>query len=260
MHNQRSLIRVITRILYAGGFIFIIVGLLLSALSSSVFAAGTLPLDLTWTDTPPGPYIVYKLSPIISRPVMPPPIGVTPIRPFVIPSFTPTATKILPVEIPSFTPTAKATLTPPPSVIPSFTPAATETQPVEIPSFTPTVTVTLLSKALTPTVARTIRPNVTSSFIPTTTDSRANMPTTTLTAQPGFIGTPTSAATNIVTLAPPARTITSVPVLIPVTGLDLTRPIGANSLSIFGSLITNIGLFSLGLALALTGISSQVKN
>ncbi len=99
----------------------------------------------------------------------------------------------------------------------------------------------------------------------------------TLTSQPGFIITPTTAATTvppaetatptvtstatqIVTLAPPAVTTTSTPVHIPVTGVDLTRPIAANSLSLFGGLFTNIGLFTLGLALALTGINSQLKD
>ena len=40
MNNRRSLVKIVTRILYASGFVFLIVGLLLSALSTSALAAG----------------------------------------------------------------------------------------------------------------------------------------------------------------------------------------------------------------------------
>jgi hypothetical protein len=48
-------------------------------------------------------------------------------------------------------------------------------------------------------------------------------------------------------------------VLIPVTGADLSGPIGAGGLSLLGGLLTNTGLFMLGFALVLTGINSQLK-
>ncbi len=102
---------------------------------------------------------------------------------------------------------------------------------------------------MTPSATPTTTFTPSSGFISTVT------PTTTLTPQAGFI----PSATPIVTLPPPVITVTSTPVLIPVTGADMTRPIGANSLGLFAGLFTNIGLFTLGLALALTGITSQMK-
>src|SRR6266545_4115376 len=51
MHSKRSLIRMLTRILYAGGLVFLISGLLLSALSSSVTAAGIPSINQAVTAT-----------------------------------------------------------------------------------------------------------------------------------------------------------------------------------------------------------------
>ena len=224
----------------------------------------TVPVEVTSTFTPT-PTITNTVPVEVTSTFTPTPT-VTNTVPVVITStftFTPTAT--VPVATATFTNTPTVTQTSQPNVIPSNTPTATV--PVATATFTntPTVTQTSLPNVIpsnTPTATITNTPDPTQTFTPTPTFTSTPTPTRTLTALAGFVAsaTVTSTVTPIGTLAAPASTITSTPVLIPVTGVDLTRPIAANSLSIFGSLLTNFGLFALGLALALTGISSQMKD
>jgi hypothetical protein len=228
--------------------------------------SGEHTVELTWTDTRPGFHSVSLSSPpnscagsVITTETPTLPVETVTVTPTVSPTVTetpasnmiPTATVTLTstftqTGIPSETVTPTTTLTPQPSATPTVTSTLTPT---------PTSTITLTS-TVTPTPTPTL--TSTSTATPTATSTSTSTPTTTLTPQGGVI--PTVTATSIVTLAPPVSTVTSTPVLIPVTGVDLTRPIGANSLALFGGLFTNIGLFTLGLALALTGITSQMKD
>ncbi len=206
-----------------------------STVEIATTSRGAHTVELTWTDSRPGTRTVTLSSPpnscsvnITETPT--PTFTHTPTEtstgiPVVIPSKTPTPTNTVPVVTATFTHTPTPTSTGVPVVIPThtFTPTATSIQRAPTSTFTPTPTGTALA-----------------GFVPTST----TVPT----------------ATAIVTLAQPSGSITSTPVLIPVTGVDLTRPIGANSLSIFGGFLTNFGLFTLGLALALTGINHQIKN
>src|SRR5512138_299354 len=82
MHSKKQLIRAINRVLYAGGFVLLITGLLLSALSSSVLAAGTTsrnPAQAPTEVTPPNcfcatttPTRIHTSTPGTPRPTHPP--------------------------------------------------------------------------------------------------------------------------------------------------------------------------------------------
>src|SRR5512133_2117065 len=52
MHSKRSLIRVLTRVLYGGGLLLLVAGLLLSAISSPALAAGLAALNPAATLSP----------------------------------------------------------------------------------------------------------------------------------------------------------------------------------------------------------------
>lgn len=236
-------------------------------------------LDLTWTDTRPGNHTVTLTSSPNSCAVpttVTPTVTETPSVPTVTgtatatETFTPPAVIITPNTLtptPTRTNTPTETLTPQVVIITpnTVTPTQTLTPQVVIitpNTLTPTVTLTpqvviITPNTVTPTVTLTppltvITPNT---LTPTVRASTLT-PTTTLTPALGFV--PSTTATQINTVAPPAGS-TSTPVLVPVTGEDMTLPIGASGLSLMGGLFTNVGLFMLGLALVLTGINSQMK-
>ena len=130
--------------------------------------------------------------------------------------------------------------------------AATPTNTLA-PSLTPTVTLTAtatlpaqpgIENTFTATATLPVQPGIESTFTPTATASA----TATLPAQPGLLSTFTPTATRLPTLGPPATTRT--PILIPVTGMDLTP---AGNLALIGRIFTNLGLLFLGAALLVTG-------
>jgi hypothetical protein len=237
--------------------------------------SGAHTVEVTWTDTRPGTHTVTLSSPANS-------CGGN------VVTVTPTVTSTLMIETVTLTSTPTTTLTPIPDVIltTTATPTATSTSDIatQTSTVTPTTTLTpeggsISTVTSTPTSTNTptttLTPEGGSISTVTLTPTSTVTPTTTLTPQSGSISTvtltptitstalggfvPTVTATTIVTLSVPNATVTSTPVLIPVTGADMTLPIGVNTLGLFGGLFTNIGLFTLGLALALTGITSQMK-
>ena len=214
--------------------------------------------------------------------------------PTAIPSNTPTSTPTdtptaIPTNTPTDTPTAISTNTPtntPTSTIEvtaTFTPTATNT-----PTDTPVPTSTSTS-VITDTPVPTETPVNTDTPVPTITQTQEVTNTPVLTATPVDTNTPaptptptdvisggtptpgsTSTPTPVIevtpttdgtstpqtppTLPPPPR---STPVLIPVTGADLTRPIVSGSG--MSNFFINLGLVLGGLGLVLTGIQKRPR-
>jgi hypothetical protein len=190
---------------------------------------------------------------------------------------TPTNTPVIPTA--TNTSTSTPTNTP---VIPTATNTSTSTPtntPV-IPTATNTSTATPTNTAVTPTATATdtpIGPTATPTSTqetptPTTTETQqtptgtdnpqVSTPTPTETSTPPGVEntpTPTSEATSTppATLPPPNEP-TRTPLLVPVTGIDLTRP-GGLSTGALPSLFFNLGLLLLGLGLVVHGLGNHLS-
>lgn len=152
-------------------------------------------------------------------------------------TLTRTATRQPPVEIITFTPTATSPLPVEPTF--TFTPTRTGTLPAAA-----TATSTRTATRMPPLAVFTQTPTATSAGpLPTASASPAG----TRTAQPFGLVT----ATQINTLPAPLGSVTLTPALIPVTGADLA--IAPARMRLLGGLLTNLGLFVLGMGLAVTG-------
>jgi hypothetical protein len=169
------------------------------------------------------------------------------------PSGTPTRTSTLP-SFATGTPTRTATFTPPAIIItlietPSAQPSPTRTRTTTPVTFaTPTATTTRIPpQQPTQTPTTTLIPP-----LPPTVN-----PLLTQTSQALITFTPTT------TLVEPALTVTQTPVLIPVTGADLTTVRVTDGLAArlqtLSGLLINTGLFLFGLALALAAFFGQLK-
>ncbi len=177
-----------------------------------------------------------------SLPTQPPPTNTPEPSPTPIPpSATPTATYLPPTQTPTEThlpPTQTPTGTYSP---PTATPTSTFLPP--FPSQTPTFTATPTDSPPSPTV---LPPN------PTPTPTADNPPNN---------GSPTPPPT----LPPPAppSDITQPPVLIPVTGADLSQQMANNQshadASILPSLLINIGAALLGFSLVIFGVARYLN-
>jgi hypothetical protein len=200
--------------------------------------------------------------------------------PTALPTNTPTSTPTdTPTAIPTNTPTNTPTSTI--EVTATFTPTATNTPTdTPVPTFTPTPVITDTPVPTetpvntdTPVPTATLTPAVTDTPVPTATPVDTNTPTPTPTEVTSG-GTPTPGATSTPTpvieitptndgtttpetpptLPPPPR---STPVLIPVTGADLTAPIVSGSG--MSNFFINLGLVLGGLGLVLTGIQKRPR-
>lgn len=166
-----------------------------------------------------------------SLPTQPPPTNTPEPSPTPLPpSATPTATYLPPTQTPTGT-----------SSPPTATPTSTFSPP--FPSPTPTFTATPTNSPPSPTV---LPPN------PTPTPTADNPPNT---------GSPTPPPT----LPPPAppSDVTQPPVLIPVTGADLSQQMANNQsyadASILPSLLINIGAALLGFSLVIFGVARYLN-
>jgi YqxM protein len=196
-------------------------------------------MRLTWTDDRPGDHVVTLSSSATCAEIS----TSTPTETNPPPRLTRTAS-------PTATSTSRQTRTPGPTA--TFTPPRIEitltVTPTKNPTATPTSTATQVTFA-TPTSTTTLIPPGPATLTPTIT----------LTPPPLIIFTPTNTPSPTTTLVEPALTVTQTPILIPVTGADLTE-IGLSArLQSFGGLLINTGLFLLGLALALAAFSGQLK-
>lgn len=188
------------------------------------------------------------------------------VTPTTNPTNTPTSTPTSTIEVTAtFTPTA--TNTPTDTPVPTFTPTPVITDtpvPTETPvnTDTPVPTVTQ-TQVLTDTPVPTATPVDTNTPAPTPTPTDVisggtPTPGSTSTPTPVIEVTPTTDGTSTPqtppTLPPPPR---STPVLIPVTGADLTRPIASGSG--MSNFFINLGLVLGGLGLVLTGIQKRPR-
>jgi len=187
--------------------------------------------------------------------------------PTAISTNTPTNTPTSTIEVTAtFTPTA--TNTPTDTPVPTFSPTPVNTDtpvPTETPVNTDTpVPTATLTAVVTDTPVPTATPVDTNTPVPTATPTDVTSggtptPGATSTPTPVIDITPTTDGTSTPqtppTLPPPPR---STPVLIPVTGADLTAP----SASGFGlsNLFINLGLVLGGLGLVLTGIQKRPRS
>jgi hypothetical protein len=175
---------------------------------------------------------------------------------------TPTNTPVIPTA--TNTSTSTPTNTP---VIPTATNTSTATPTNTAVSPTATATDTPIGPTATPTSTQeTPTPTTTETQqipTPTGTDNpQVSTPTPTETSTPpGVESTPTP--TSEVTSTPPAtlpppNEPTRTPLLVPVTGIDLTRP-GGLSTGALPSLFFNLGLLLLGLGLVVHGLGNHLS-
>lgn len=212
------------------------------------------PATATNTAQPPPPATATNtaLPPPTNTPPVAPTVTNTPVTPVVI---TATNSSTPPFIVITNTPTNTV-----PPVVSTSTSAPTSTAQ-------PPIVITATNSPTPPSIVVTNTPTntpaaATATSLPAVTVV-TNTPTITPTAPtptlitplPQQLGTPT----EIATLAPPVPTLSSTPVLIPVTGADTTGYGMAVRLSLLGRLLTNAGLVILGMALALTGIQSQLR-
>ena len=229
----------------------------------------TTPVPPTPTSTATQTATVAPTSTATSTATNLPPIIIT-----ATPSFTPTTTPTAPFVIvtATFTSTAPViviTTTPvaptPTFITPAtFTSTPTATQTPQVIVVTPQPTATQTSQIVPPqppastsTATQTPQPTSTPQII-VVTPVPSNTPQI-IVVTPIPVTGASATPTELVTLAPPVIVITTTPALIPQTGADLIGPGALISLGSLGGLFTNLGLFMLGTALALTGIRSLLS-
>lgn len=150
----------------------------------------------------------------------------------------------------TFTPTVTATLAPTNTLPPVIATNTIPVQPEAQFTFTPTASVTLEQPTATGTASATATTGV-------TTTATGIVPPTggeTETPVPSETPAPTGTATSIPTMPVPQATAT--PVLIPETGVDLSR---AGDLALLSQVFVNLGMLALGIALLLSGAVLRSK-
>jgi hypothetical protein len=159
-------------------------------------------------------------------------------------------TSSLPTDtpLPTFTPTATV---PSETPIPTYTPTATETTETLTATPTTSITVTPPKPSPTPTITGTVLPTV---LPPEPTDTPENPgPSLTPTSIPPSHPTRTPPPT-LEPPTPPANT-TPGPLLIPVTGADLSG--GGSGTAFYSRLLLRMGIGLLGLGLVFQGIAAR---
>lgn len=232
------------------------------AISNSEYFIDALPPSPTPTDTsvPPSPTPTDTSVPPSATPTntsTPLPTS-TPTNTSIPATSTPTSTNtpVSPTETQTGTPTNTSTPTGTP-VAATTTPTVTGTQPAATMTDTPAPATATPTPTATSTQTSTATPTSTGTSTPLATATGTSASTVTPTSSPTSTSTSASTATQTQppTLPPPPQ-ITTTPVLIPVTGADLSMV--SNQVSVFARLLINFGIGLIGLALVFQGLGKRL--